>query len=179
MAYRACAILKERHFMVAPTLEYATKLIHEGRSHLLKENQTFISTNQHSNLRDLNRQHIFDYAVSDFPILMHQIYYNHGREPLDFETFKKMTVQLHYDEAESFQNIEILCLRNSDASYEKAGRIHSHEEALQIDKQIMTLLIENNIDYKIYDPNAMNPEDFILEALDLNNPTTKPLHTYS
>lgn len=113
--------------------EYIKSKIWEGTIDT-EPDQLYIVANQHHMLHTLKGK--VDVAITDSPILLSLIY-NAGRlKHLDktvFEAHKK------------YNNMNIFIQRNG--GYEPTGRIHTREEAIEIDKKIISMLKKLKIPY--------------------------------
>lgn len=134
------AELKIKGYSAEYVQEYVKHLVWKGDLDTIK-NQYYVSTEQYKLLKCVDGK--VDYIVTDGSLVL-GMYYNRTYKDniCDVEkTDKKIREYLG-----NFNNIYIL-LEKGDYPFEKEGRIHSYEEALQIQEGLRELLEELNVDY--------------------------------
>ena len=94
-----------------------------------------------------------DYLITDSPLLLSCVY---GRNRT--EIFEKLVIETF----KSYENINIFLERPT--TYSSKGRNESIDEAKRIDRQILTILDKNHIDY-IKVPVNNNTVDFIFKII--------------
>lgn len=124
-------------FKVELIHEYAKELVWEQRNNMFTE-QDYITANQNRMLRRLIG-HDIDYAVCDTSLLLGALYM-----PWDFPDYFRSYLLALYD---TYDNINILLVRNPDIQYQEAGRNQNLEEARKKDQQLLDLLHRNTLPY--------------------------------
>ena len=119
--------------------EFVKDLIYSKRMQEIGSPE-YIFAQQNQRLHRL-RENV-EWAVIDSPLLFTNIYI---RPDYPGSIHLKHFV---YEMYQSYSNINILLIRNNDISYkEDEGRIHNHQEAIQKDQEILTMLESYNIPY--------------------------------
>lgn len=113
--------------------EFAKKLVWENRLDTLS-NQFYVSANQYQDIRRLYDK--VDYIITDSPILLGIIYDSEKDENL-----KNYLLSKHNE----IESINILLKREKE--YNPNGRLQTLEQAIEKDKEVENLLLENNIPF--------------------------------
>lgn len=149
--------LKKKHLFIEYVQEYAKKLV------LLQDfeslnNQYMVSLKQYK-LFKIMVGHI-DYIITDGP-LIHGLYYNRNN-PDNTSNVEKTEAKI-LELVGRFNNINIVIERSrSGFEFETVGRMQTLEESKQIDKEMIKILDENQISYKIFGP---EDKDAIIEYI--------------
>lgn len=125
--------LKKQGVSCELVTEYIKSKIWEGTIDTIPD-QLYIVANQHHMLHILQGK--VDAAITDSPILLSLIYNNQRIKNLD---------KLVKEAFDNYENINIFIKRNG--GYEPTGRIHTREEAIEIDKKIIKMLKRLKIPY--------------------------------
>lgn len=128
--------LKKLGYNCELVTEYAKDKVWE-ESYKLLENQFAIFGNQHLMLWQVN--HKVDIIITDSPLIMIIYYAKHIKS----KYFKDLIAE----QFNNFNNINFFI--NRGEKYEPIGRVHTEEEAKQIDQEIKDLMHEYNIEYTI------------------------------
>jgi adenylate kinase family enzyme len=128
------AAMKKQHLKVELVHEAAQDFVWEDWNHIFGE-QDWIFAHQHRLIRRLVR-HDIDYAVIDSSILLSLFYM-----PDDFPQSFRPFVQDVFD---SYDNINIMLVRNPDIVYDTTGRNESEQQARDIDASIQDYFVTNN-----------------------------------
>ncbi len=134
--------LKKRGILAEYVSEYAKELVYEERFDMLNdsmEKQKIIYAEQKHRLDRLIGK--VKVVVTDSPLLLSIIYANDATDE-----FKKDII----DGFNSYNNFNIIVLRDKRLKYEQAGRKESKEESFKKDKEIKDLLDNNKIYYGTY-----------------------------
>ncbi len=139
------SVLAARLFAQMSCEDFSVELVHEAAKdfkwedweHIFPE-QDFISAQQHRMIRRLVR-HDIDYAVTDTSLILACIYAPEWY-PRSFHPFI-------LDLYSSYDNINIVLERNPDLPYKQPGRNENKEQAIQKDKELLTLLTTHHIPY--------------------------------
>lgn len=125
--------------------EYAKPLIYEGRSSVLAD-QVYILAKQNRKLLTVKDK--VDFVITDSPLPLGLFYQPDGYyeyyEPLLMEMFN------------SYDNVNILLTSSKGLGYQTDGRQQNEEEAKELQEDIISFLIDNNLNYEIVD---MDPDD--------------------
>jgi ABC-type oligopeptide transport system ATPase subunit len=121
-------LMKLKKYNVELVTEYAKDLTWDERWSTLS-NQLYVFAKQYSRISRLSNK--VEYVVTDSPLLLSLIYsspqlHNHTFTPLVLEIWK------------SFENYNFFIKRTKE--YIKNGRSQTEEEAIEIDKKILSLL---------------------------------------
>lgn len=116
--------------------EFAKDLTWEQRYKTLK-NQLYIMAKQHHRMWRLKDE--VDVIVTDSPLMLSLIYRD------NIKTFVRDTI-LHYSDV-GFKNFNYFIDRKKD--YNPKGRNQTEKEALLIDKKILEMFDEYNIDHRV------------------------------
>lgn len=114
------------------------------------ENQLYISAKQ------IHREYVVlgkvDVLITDSPILLGLMYYKEENEKIH-EAYKRLIVETF----KSRNNFNVFVHRKKQ--YNKNGRNQSEDEAIEIDRNILKLLDEHNIDYYELSGNELGTEE--------------------
>lgn len=144
------AELKFRGINCEMALEWVKDMIWEESTKVI-ENQFYVFGQQQHRLKRLNGK--VDYIVTDAPILNSLIYDAKG--DTDFE---KIIIKVNSE----VENINFFV--NRAESYTEKGRIHSLEEALDLDRRIINMLMEQKQEFTLV-PCNKDGVNLILEKL--------------
>lgn len=103
------------------------------------EHQIYVFGKQSYNLFRLYEK--VDCVVTDSPLLLSLIY---GKNETS-DTFKKLVLE----EFNKYNNFNIFVRRKK--KYNPSGRFQTEMEALDKDKEVLDMLVENNIPFEVYD----------------------------
>lgn len=134
--------LKKRGILTEYVSEYAKELVYEERFDILNDsmkNQQIIFNEQKRRLDRLIGK--VKVVVTDSPLLLSITY---AKDATD--EFKKNILK----DFNSYNNFNVIVLRDKKLKYETAGRKESYEDSLKIDKSIKELLDKNKIYYGTY-----------------------------
>lgn len=108
--------------------EYAKDMVWEGRDNILSD-QLYLLAKQNRRLERLRGK--VDFAITDSPLLMQQVYCKDDS-----------LVELNKTLWDSYQTVNIF-LDRGNRPYNPEGRLQTYEEAKQKDKEILDLLSRN------------------------------------
>jgi hypothetical protein len=146
-ASRMFTLLKESHIDAELVGEFAKDCILQGNLSAIK-NQIHLFGHQHH--RQLCAYQNSQVAVCDSPLLLCAIY-NAGTS----EHLTNLTIEQHH----RFNNINVFVRRQPNIPYSMSGRIHSLDESIIIDQQILDLLTAYKIPFMYYD--ALGEDDLL------------------
>lgn len=115
-------------------LEFAKDLVWEGNLTKLKD-QFYVFGHQYNRIFRLNGK--LDVIITDSPLLNSVVYDVRGNQ-----IFKKLIIEEH----NSFNNMNFFIHRAKP--YNPNGRVHTYEEALELDKKILDMLNGNDIPFE-------------------------------
>ena len=142
--------MKKSHMSCELISEFAKDIVWEEANKLLG-NQIFIFAEQfRRQFRLINK---VNYVVTDSPLLLNSIYYNHytlkNTEPFFSNDFNVLLCKVFDRTFLEFENINIMLEREYD--YEPEGRVQTAEEAKEIDRLIFNKLkLEYNQNVEIW-----------------------------
>lgn len=128
-------IMKRQGKKVEYVTEVAKDYIYSGSEHMLRDQLLLLAEQEHKVKRLLDKD--IDYAITDAPILF-SAFYGAQYYPESFQ-------QLCLDLFNEYENINIFVHRAH--KFNSLGRIHNEEQSDQIDKQMYSYLINNNISF--------------------------------
>lgn len=137
--------MKKNHYDVELTFEYPKIVAWEENFSAIKD-QFYITANQHRNISRLYGK--VDYIIVDSPIILGMIYkekYNNKEEyPSSFydESFDIFILNLF----KKYNSLNIF-LNRDDSTYNTNGRFQTLNESKEIDNEIRSKLIDNNIEF--------------------------------
>jgi len=134
------ANLKLKHKSVEYVQEYVKHLIWQDKTDELN-NQYYVSQQQYKMLKAINGK--VEYIITD-GALFHGLYYNEVF-PWNVSNIQK-TREMILSKMDEFDNIYIF-LERGDFPYEKEGRVHTYEESIKIEEELLKLLETHQIDY--------------------------------
>lgn len=137
--------LKKAGYNVELCSEYAKNLVYENRMDVLAKEQLYIFANQNHMLQRLENNNL-DYAICDSPIIL-SIIYNQSKN-ISKSTFNNLVMQVF----NSYNNMNFF-IERGDYKYSLEGRIHTLEQAIEIDRKIKSLLDKKKITYYAVDNN--------------------------
>lgn len=126
--------MKKQRLEVELVTEYAKDMTWEGRNNILTD-QLYVLAKQNRRLHRLRGQ--VDYIVSDSPLVLGLIY----AQPDYFDSFQPFLMEVF----NSYENINIMLSR--DFEYNPNGRNQTADQATQIDRNLQSLLEQNNVPY--------------------------------
>lgn len=139
-AWIIAAELKKRGVVTEYVPEYAKELVWEKRFDLLDgsyQNQYAVFAEQNRRLQRLVGQ--VEVVVTDSPLLLSAVYAQERKNDMAAVALKQ-----HHN----YRNFNLFI--NRGRSFEKQGRIHTHDESKRIDAEIRSFLDQNNIYYGVY-----------------------------
>ena len=125
--------------------EYAKELVWDGRQDLLdgsSEKQSALVKEQVRRIERLVGK--VSVIVTDSPILLGLIYQKESYQDLEQYAFEKYS---------AMNNFNLFIKRGNESAYEQAGRIHTEEQSVSLDKKICSFLAKHNIYYGTYNRN--------------------------
>jgi hypothetical protein len=134
------------------TYEFPKEVTWEGNFSAIKD-QFYITANQHRNISRLYGK--VEFIIVDSPIVLGSIYrdkYSNNEYPSIFyeqDSFDKFIWQLF----KSYKNINIV-LKRDDSTYNENGRFQNLMESKEIDEEIKTSLVNNNVSFVEFDVNT-------------------------
>ena len=131
------AKMKKAGYNVELVTEYAKDMVWENRNEMFSH-QDYIFAKQNRRLARLNGK--VDYVITDAPLILSLYYLDKSNTPLSFAPFIK-------DVVSQYDNDYFFIKRTH--KYESIGRYQTEEEAKIISKDLLNLLIENNVDFTI------------------------------
>lgn len=139
-------------------LEYAKDKVWENSLDVL-DDQIYVFGKQLHRLNRLKGK--VDVIITDSPILLSIIYNKEASNYLD---------DLVIEQFHKFNNLNYYVVR--DESFNPKGRVQNHEESMEKDDQIKTLLNEHNISYTtVYKHNSVDTiVDEVMKVLNLDSP---------
>lgn len=138
-ALELTAALKKAGYNVEYVSEYAKELVLEKRFDEL-QNQQGVTDEQYHRLDRLRGS--VDMIVTDSPVLLGLIY---GEGKIDAEYSEQ--IRQYYD---SFENFDMLMVRNRSGGYQTEGRLETEQEAIARDAQIETMLKKQKVFFGRY-----------------------------
>jgi len=153
--------MKAEHYKVEFVQEFAKDMVWDERYHTMLE-QDYVFANQHHLIRRLTR-HDVKYAIVDSSLILGLLY-----APIDFPpTFKLFVL----DVFNSYDNVNILLERDSNIQYVQTGRNENEEQSIEKDKEIRSLLDDNDIYYWTVPPKPLDEKvEMCLDIIKLNSP---------
>ena len=138
-------------------LEYAKDKVWENSLDVL-DDQIYVFGKQLHRLNRLKGK--VDVIITDSPILLSIIYNKEASNYLD---------DLVIEQFHKFNNLNYYVVR--DESFNPKGRVQNHEESMEKDDQIKTMLNEHNISYTtVYKHNSVDTiVDEVLKVLNLDS----------
>lgn len=138
-------------------LEYAKDKVWENSLDVL-DDQIYVFGKQLHRLNRLKGK--VDVIITDSPILLSIIYNKEASNYLD---------DLVIEQFHKFNNLNYYVVR--DESFNPKGRVQNHEESMEKDDQIKTLLNEHNISYTtVYKHNSVDTiVDEVMKVLNINS----------
>lgn len=141
-AWEIAKILKKGNVLTEYIPEYAKDLVWAERFDLLDgsfAHQLRILEEQNRRLKCVQGK--VDVAVTDSPVILGLIYQKYPSEDLKREAFKAYN---------SYFNFNLFIERPKNRQFEQAGRIHTEQESLEKDREIINLLKGNRLYYGTY-----------------------------
>jgi len=114
--------LKKQHVECELVQEYAKDLVWEGHTEKL-EDSLYVLAKQNRRIQRLNGQ--VDFVITDSPVLLGAVY---AKE----ESIRRLARELHNKQ----ESINFILCRNSEIEYNGNGRVHSENEAIELDRTI-------------------------------------------
>jgi hypothetical protein len=135
--------LKKRHISCDAPYEFPKELAWNESNKEIKD-QLYVIANQH---RGIVRSYgIVDYIILDSPLLLSLAYRDNytSEYPANLygESFERMMLDIH----NKYDNINIF-LERPEKTHENEGRFHDEKRSFDLDKKIMLILKENNINF--------------------------------
>lgn len=141
--------LKVAGFKVELVTEYAKDMVYENRPNIL-EDQLYVLAKQTRRVSRL--EGVLDFCITDSPLVLSAIY-NKGSSLID-----KLSLELF----NGFDNMNFLICRST--IYQNYGREENEAEAIQIDKNIFSFLIDSKIKHDIIYSNE-SMESLVLKTV--------------
>jgi len=130
--------MNEKGLDVAYVPEYASKLINSGRADVLINHPLYVFSVQTFWItRYINR---YNYVITDSPMLLSYIYID------DRNRRNKLLKKFILNYSETFNNVNIYVVRGKYLFTNK-GRIHTEEESVKLDADILSLFNKERIEY--------------------------------
>lgn len=96
-------------------------------------------------------------AVVDSPILLSLIY-----QPDNYlKTFPALVREVH----DQFTSLNYVLKRDAQRAYSSVGRVHTEPEALKIDQQIVAMLKDQRVPYRLLDSSEFSAQCIFHDAL--------------
>jgi len=135
--------LKKRHISCDAPYEFPKELAWNESNKEIKD-QLYVIANQH---RGIVRSYgIVDYIILDSPLLLSLAYRDNytSEYPANLygESFERMMLDIH----NKYDNINVF-LERPEKTHENEGRFHDEKMSFDLDKKIMLILKENNINF--------------------------------
>jgi hypothetical protein len=135
--------LKKRHIKCDAPYEFPKQLAWNESNKEIKD-QLYVIANQH---RGIVRSYgIVDYIILDSPLLLSLAYRDNytSEYPANLygESFERMMLDIH----NQYDNINIF-LERPEKTHESEGRFHDEKMSFDLDKKIMSILKNNNINF--------------------------------
>lgn len=118
--------------------EFAKELLY-AEDYTKLSDQLYVLAEQHHRIFRLHGN--VDFIIHDSPFLLSAVYIDENPY-YSVQEFKKFVINLF----NSYNTLNFFLTRD-DQPYQDFGRTQTFEEALEIDKQILTLLNENGMNY--------------------------------
>ena len=138
-ALELSAALKKKGYNIEYVPEYAKELVLEGKLTELKKQEN-VTNEQYHRLDRL--RNVTDIVVTDSPVLLGLIY---GEGKIS-EEYKNQIIRYY----NSFDNFNMLMVRDRTSGYQTEGRLETEKEAIAIDEKIKDMLKSYNIFYGTY-----------------------------
>ena len=142
-ALQVVADIKKQGYQAEYVQEVAKELVYAGDMEHLNgslENQAYILSKQKERLDLLVGQ--VDFVITDSPLPLNLIYLKEHNEYYETEVLREFN---------TYKNINIVLGRNLAVEYQNEGRIHTLEESLVKDKEIVELLEKNSLPYRSFE----------------------------
>jgi hypothetical protein len=147
------------------TLGYTTEYVQEYAKTLvwLKDferlnDQYYVTKKQYEMIKALYTVDAIEYVVVDSSLWL-GMYYN--RVNKDNVSNVKKTDEMIKEKMKEFRNIYIVLERDPSIKYESHGRIQTYSESLIVDKELIVMLKELGVEYKIFKSNRESVKDII------------------
>jgi hypothetical protein len=143
--------------------------------------QYHVSTKQYEIINTLYSIKDFDFIVVDGSLLL-GLYYNktYKTNVSNIEKTHEMITRRN----DEFKHVYVYLERNKSIPFEEIGRVHTMEESLKIDKDLLDMMVEMGVNFKSFvsDPNNVSDIiDYILgtqmNSIPCNLSTSPPLVT--
>ena len=132
--------MKKAGYKVEFVSEYAKDLTY-GKEFIRLKDQLFVYANQvHRYMRLLD--HGIDFLIHESPSLMSLVYFQET-DIIPEKEFKDLVLSMF----KNTRTLNIFLERNPKYQYQSFGRNQTLEEAIELDKKILDLLIENDIKF--------------------------------
>lgn len=131
--------MKLRHYSIELVTEFAKDMVYDGQGHVLRSgrHQGYIFARQHYRLQRLI-EHV-EWAVTDCPVLL-GLAYVPATDP-EREAITQMATVAH----KLYDSYNIFLKRPSN--YQNYGRVHSYEEAMELDERIQQILRDRDVPF--------------------------------
>ena len=142
-ALQVVAEIKKQGYQAEYVQEVAKELVYAGDMEHLNgslENQAYILSKQKERLDLLVGQ--VDFVITDSPLPLNLIYLKEHNEYYETEVLREFN---------TYKNINLVLGRNLAVEYQNEGRIHTLEESLVKDKEIVELLEKNSLPYRNFE----------------------------
>jgi nicotinamide riboside kinase len=154
-------ILKLNNYSTELVAEFAKEKIHE-------ENWVAIKYQPYNTSNQMYRQYIaeknYDIVITDSPYILGIVY---DEEPLPVirRTYKEFLISTFC----SKNNLNYFITRNNQRVWDQIGRCHTLEESIEKDKDIKTLLDNENINYISVDCNQITIKKICQDVINIIN----------
>ncbi len=152
------AQLKRQHIDCELVTDFAKDMIIQGNTAAMN-NQLYVWASQlYRNQCAYDRATV---TISDTPILLGCIYNR------DASNFVSPNLELViFEQYRKMNNFNLMVPRNMDVEYSMFGRIHTEQQSIRIDQDIVELLTDNDIPFTYYsDDDLVNICDSILQIV--------------
>jgi len=130
--------MKQEGYSVELVNEFAKEVVWEGNEPMLKD-QLFVLAHQNRKLVRLAGK--VDYIITDSPVLLSIVY----RHIYEGAMYSDLIDQMALECYDMYDNINFMLERT--VPFEEVGRAQGYEQSLEIDKEIINVFDENEIDY--------------------------------
>ncbi len=139
-ALELTAALKKAGYNVEYISEFAKDLVLENKVDLLKDQQ-YVTDGQYHRLDRI--RNTTDIIVTDSPVLLGLVY---GEMNGISEEYAQQ-IRSYYD---SFDNFDMLMVRNRNAGFQQEGRVHDEKQSIKLDGKIEEMLKKQDVFFGRY-----------------------------
>ena len=135
--------LKKKHVSCDAPYEFPKELAWNESSKEIRD-QLYVIANQH---RGIVRSYgEVDYIILDSPLLLSLAYRDNYTSQYPASLYGDSFEKLMFDIHDSYDNLNIF-LERPDKEHQNEGRFHDETMSLSLDKKIMNILDDNDIEY--------------------------------